>query len=209
MKKQLMAIGIIFIVASFTMCINQATIPNSFFEAYERVEATQNDIDEIFDRYWRIQGERIDYVYETIDLETTDAKRVLDYLDSEIKILEELNTKNSQYSNDIQALFDTVRGIDDQDSRSKATNLVLSLRRSQQRLGDNLFRYESATTAIGNAYYYSAIGADLNDPEIAEAIRGYSLAARTDFNHGDIFLEDYYMAIEEADIIYRQLLERR
>ena len=205
MKKQFLLIGALFLVCSIAMCVNQTQIPDNFFESYGKIETTQQEIDSIYGSYWDQQRMRIDYVTENRKTETVDYKYVLSMLESEYLILDEIDKKNVTYSEQITELFATVKDIKDDDAKSKANQLVISLRTSQQQLGINILRYKSATESVGLIMNYYATDANFSDQNIIDDIQSKDLTTRLDFQEGDNFLGQYYLAKDEANATYQEL----
>ncbi|GEM_PF-939589 len=209
MKKQFLVIGTLFLVCSLAMCVNQTQIPDKFFESYGKIETTQNEIDTIYNSYWDQQTKRIDYVTKNRETQTVDNEYVLSMLESETLILDELMNKNAIYSNQIAELYTTLTEIKGDEAKTNATKIVISLRNSQQYLSNNLLRYKSASESVGVVLYYYAVGADINDPTISDDIKNNDLSAKGDFQQGDEFLGQYYLAIDEANATYQELLKMR
>jgi len=205
MKRQFLVIGALFLVCSLAMCVNQTQIPDKFFESYGKIETTQKEIDTIYNSYWDQQTKRIDYVNENKIAGTVDNKYVLSMLESEVILLDEIASKNAAYSIQITELFDTIKDVKGDEAKSKANEIVISLRNSQQYLGNNLARYKSASESVGGVLYYYATDANLSDPTIAADIKTLDLDAKNDFLAGDQFLGQYYLAKDEANATYQEL----
>ena len=205
MKRQFLAIGALFLVCSLAMCVNQTQIPNKFFESYGKIETTQNEIDTIYNSYWDQQVKRIEYVNANMKSESVDHKYVLSMLESEYLLLNEIASKNVTYSEQINELFATVKDIKGDDAKVKANQMVIKLRNSQQFLGNNILRYKTATEAVGAVMYYYATDANLSDQTIIDDIKNQDLTAKNDFQAGDQFLGQYYLAKDEANATYQEL----
>jgi hypothetical protein len=205
MKKQFLVIGALFLVCTMAMCVNQTQIPNKFFESYGKIETTQKEIDTIYNSYWDQQTKRIDYVTKNREIQNVDHKYVLSMLQSEVLLLDEIANKNTNYSNQITELFETVKDIKGDDAKSKANQLVITLRKSQQLLSNNLGRYKSATESVGAVMYYYATDANLSDSLISEDIKQHDLNAKGEFQRGDEYLGQYYLAKDEANATYQEL----
>ncbi len=205
MKKQFLVIGALFLVCTMAMCVNQTQIPNKFFESYGKIETTQKEIDTIYNSYWDQQTKRIDYVTKNREIQNVDHKYVLSMLQSEVLLLDEIANKNTNYSNQITELFETVKDIKGDDAKSKANQLVITLRKSQQLLSNNLGRYKSATESVGAVMYYYATDANLSDSLISEDIKQHDLNAKGEFQRGDDYLGQYYLAKDEANATYQEL----
>lgn len=205
MKKQFLAIGALFLVCTMAMCVNQTQIPDKFFESYSKIETTQKEIDTIYESYWEQQIKRIEYVTQNRVTQTVDNEYVLSMLESEILLLDELINKNAVYSNQISEFYTTIGDIKGDDAKAKASQIVISLRNSQQYLSNNLIRYKSASEAVGTILYYYVVGADLTNPDIADDIKNNDLSAKGDFQQGDEFLGQYYLSKDEANATYQEL----
>lgn len=209
MKRQFLVIGALFLVCSLAMCINQTQIPDKFFESYGKIETTQNEIDTIYNSYWDQQTKRIDYVNNNRLSESVDYDYVLSMLESEYTLLDEIAKKNITYSEQITDLFNNVNDIKGDDARTKANQLVITLRTSQQYLGNNVLRYKNATDAVGRIMYYYATDANLSDQDIIDDVKNQDLTAKTEFPAGDQYLGQYYLAKDEANATYQELLKMR
>ena len=205
MKKQFLVIGALLLVCSLAMCVSQTQIPDKFFESYGKIEMTQNEIDTIYGSYWDQQTKRIDYVTKNRETDNVDYKYVLSMLHSEVLLLDELADKNSIYSSQIAELFEDVKDIKGDEAKSKANELVITLRSSQQLLANNIGRYKSATESVGTIMYYYATDVNLSEPTIKEDIENHDLNARGEFLKGDEFLGQYYLAKSEANATYQEL----
>jgi CRISPR/Cas system CSM-associated protein Csm2 small subunit len=205
MKRQFLVIGALLLVCSLAMCVSQTQIPDKFFEAYGKIETTQNEIDTIYNSYWDQQTKRIDYVTENKVEGTVDNKYVLSMLESELILLNEIADKNALYSSQISELFDNIKDIKGDEAKAKANDIVINLRNSQQYLGNNLARYSKATESVGGVLYYYVTDANLSDPTIASEIKTLDLDAKNDFLVGDDFLGQYYLEKDEANATYQEL----
>lgn len=205
MKRQFLVIGALFLVCSLAMCVNQTQIPDKFFESYEKIETTQNEIDTIYNSYWDQQTMRIEYVTKNREAGSVDHKYVLSMLESEVLLLDEIASKNLNYSTQISELFDTIKDIKGDEAKTKANQLVITLRTSQQLLANNIGRYKGATQSVGAVMYYYATDANLSDPLISEDIKQHDLNAKGDFERGDEYLGQYYLAKDEANSTYQEL----
>ena len=205
MKKQFLAIGALFLVCSLAMCVNQTQIPDKFFESYGKIETTQKEIDATYNSYWDQQAKRIEYVTTNRVSGSVDYNYVLSMLESEYIILDEIAKKNLTYSDQITDLFNTVKDIKGDDAEAKANQLVITLRTSQQFLGNNVLRYKTATGAVGSIMVYYATEANLSDQDIIDDIKNQDLTAKNDFQAGDQFLGQYYLAKDEANATYQEL----
>mgnify|MGYP000969255701 FL=1 len=139
------------------------------------------------------------------EIQNVDHKYVLSMLQSEVLLLDEIANKNTNYSNQITELFETVKDIKGDDAKSKANQLVITLRKSQQLLSNNLGRYKSATESVGAVMYYYATDANLSDSLISEDIKQHDLNAKGEFQRGDEYLGQYYLAKDEANATYQEL----
>lgn len=209
MKRQFLVIGALFLVCSMAMCVSQAQIPNTFFESYGKIETTQKEIDTIYASYWEQQTKRIDYVNKNKITETVDYNYVLSMLESEVILLDGIANKNVTYSTQISELFGTVKDIKGDEAKSKANQLVITLRTSQQLLANNIGRYKSATDSIGRIMYYHATDANLSDPIISDDIRSQNANAKGDFQVGEEYRVQYYSAKADANATYQELLKMK
>jgi hypothetical protein len=209
MKRKLLSLGALLLVCSLVMCVSQTQIPDKFFESYEKIETTQNEIDSIYNSYWDQQTKRIDYVNKNSVSHTVDYDYVLSMLESEYTILDEIAKKNITYSEQITDLFDNAKDIKGDDAKAKANLLVITLRTSQQYLGNNVLRYKTATESVGIIINYYATDANLSDQDIIDDIKDQDLSAKTDFQAGDQYLGQYYLSKEEANTTYQELLKMR
>jgi len=205
MKRQFLVIGALFLVCSLAMCVNQTQIPDKFFESYGKIETTQKEIDTTYNSYWDQQTKRIDYVSNNRETNSVDNKYVLSMIQSEIILLDELANKNITYSSQITELFDNIKDIKGDEAKSKANGLVITLRTSQQLLANNLGRYKSATESVAAVVYYYASDANLSDQLIIDDIQQHDLNARGEFQKGDEYLGQYYLAKDEANATYQEL----
>lgn len=209
MKRQLISIGALLLVCSLIMCVNQAQIPDKFFESYGKIESTQKEIDTAFNSYWDQQAKRIDYVTKNKSNENIDHLYIISMLKSEQLLLDEIGNKNSTYSSQISELYETVKEIKGDEAKSKANDLTISLRKSEQFLSNAIARYSSATNSVGKVMNYYATDANLSDPLIKQEIEAEDLNAKTDFQRGDDFLGQYYLAKNEANATYQQILKMK
>ena len=209
MKRQLISIGALLLVCSLIMCVNQAQIPDKFFESYGKIESTQKEIDTAFNSYWGQQAKRIDYVTKNKSNENIDHLYIISMLKSEQLLLDEIGNKNSTYSSQISELYETVKEIKGDEAKSKANDLTISLRKSEQFLSNAIARYSSATNSVGKVMNYYATDANLSDPLIKQEIEAEDLNAKTDFQRGDDFLGQYYLAKNEANATYQQILKMK
>jgi hypothetical protein len=209
MRKQLVSIGALLLVCSLVMCVGQAQLPDKFFETYNKIDATQKDIDTTFNSYWDQQAKRIDYVTKNKDNHNIDHEYIISMLKSEETFLDELNNKNATYSAQISELYEITKEVKGDDAKSKANNLTISLRKSEQYLGNSIARYSSATNSVGIIMNYYATDANLSIPTIKDEIDAEDLKARTDFQQGDEYLGQYYLAKDEANATYQELLKMR
>ena len=161
MKKQILAIGALFLVCSLAMCVNQAQVPEKFFESYGKIETTQKEIDTTFNSYWDQQTKRIDYVTKNKTNENIDHNYIISMLKSEQLLLDEIINKNATYSTQISEFYEVVKEVKGDEAKSKANELSISLRNSQQYLGKALARYSSATNSVGLIMNYYATDANL------------------------------------------------
>lgn len=191
------------------MCVNQAQIPDKFFESYGKIESTQKEIDTAFNSYWDQQAKRIDYVTKNKSNENIDHLYIISMLKSEQLLLDEIGNKNSTYSSQISELYETVKEIKGDEAKSKANDLTISLRKSEQFLSNAIARYSSATNSVGKVMNYYATDANLSDPLIKQEIEAEDLNAKTDFQRGDDFLGQYYLAKNEANATYQQILKMK
>ena len=209
MKRQLISIGAVLLVCSLIMCVGQEQAPDKFFETYNKIDTTQKEIDETFNSYWDQQAKRIDYSTKNINNHNIDYKYIISMLKSEQLLLDELNKKNTAYSAQVSELYETVKEIKGDEAKSSANNLVISLRKSEQYLGNAVTRYSSATNAVGIIMNYYAIDANLSNPSIKQEIENQDLTAKTDFQAGDEYLGQYYLVKDEANATYQELLKMK
>ncbi|NMC58850.1 MAG: hypothetical protein GYA51_05620 [Candidatus Methanofastidiosa archaeon] len=209
MKKQLISLGAILLVCSLAMCINQAQIPDKFFESYGKIEATQTEIDKNFNLLWDQEAKRIEYVTKNKDNENIDHNYIISMLKSEQTFLDAINNNNANYSKQISGLYEVVKEVKGDEAKSKANDLTITLRKSEQYLGNAAVRYSSAINSIGKVENYYAIDANLSDPLIKAEIEAESLNAKSDFQRGDDFLGQYYLAKKEANATYQEILKMR
>lgn len=187
------------------MCVNQTQIPDKFFESYGKIETTQNEIDTIYNSYWDQQVKRIDYVTKNRETGNVDYDYVISMLESEYIILDEIAKKNITYSEQINELFANVKDIKGDDAKAKANQIVITLRTSQQYLGNNVLRYKNATAAVGAIMSYYATDANLSNQNIIDDIKNQDITAKTEFTSGDQYLGQYYLAKDEANATYQEL----
>ena len=181
MKRQLVSIGAVLLVCSLIMCVGQAQIPEKFFEEYSKIEASQNDIDSTFNSYWDQQTKRIDYATKNMNNHDIDYLYMISMLKTEQQILDEIADKKANYSTQISGFYESVKQVEGNDATSKANELIITLRKSEQYLGNAVLRYSTATNAVGTIMNYYATDANLSDPEIIDAIEAGDLTARTNF----------------------------
>lgn len=205
MKKQFLVIGVLFLVCTMAMCINQIQIPDKFFESYGKIETTQKEIDTLYSSYWEQQTKRIDYVTKNRQTQNVDNKYVLSMLESEVIFLDELAKKNTIYSNQINELFGSVNDMKGDEAKTKANKIVISLRKSQQNLANSILRYKTASEYVAKNLYYYINNADLTNPLISNDIKNNNLSAKGDFEYGDQFLSEYNLAKDEANATYQEL----
>ena len=121
----------------------------------------------------------------------------------------EISNKNLTYSTQISELYEAVKEVKGDEAKSKANDLTISLRKSEQYLGNAIARYASATDAVGIIMNYYATDANLSNPTIKDEIEAEDLRARTDFQAGDEYLGQYYLAKDEANATYQELLKMK
>ena len=189
------------------MCVNQVQIPDKIFESYNKIDTTQKEIDTTFNSYWDQQTKRIDYATKNQNSENIDHKYIISMLKSEQAYLDEISNKNITYSTQISELYEAVKEVKGDEAKSKANDLTISLRKSEQYLGNAIARYASATDAVGIIMNYYATDANLSNPTIKDEIEAEDLRARTDFQAGDEYLGQYYLAKDEANATYQELLK--
>jgi len=209
MRKRLVSIGALLLVCSLVMCVNQVQIPDKIFESYNKIDTTQKEIDTTFNSYWDQQTKRIDYATKNQNSENIDHKYIISMLKSEQAYLDEISNKNITYSTQISELYEAVKEVKGDEAKSKANDLTISLRKSEQYLGNAIARYASATDAIGIIMNYYATDANLSNPTIKDEIEAEDLRARTDFQAGDEYLGQYYLAKDEANATYQELLKMK
>ena len=171
MKKQLFTIGALVLVCSLAMCVNQVQIPEKFFESYGKLETTQKEIDTTFNSYWDQQAKRIDYVTKNKTNENIDHNYIISMLKSEQLLLDEIINKNATYSAQISEFYEVVKEVQGEEAKSKVNQLTITLRNSQQYLGNALLRYSSASNSVGLVMNYYATDANLSDPSINQEIK--------------------------------------
>jgi len=209
MKRQLISIGALLLVCSLIMCVNQVTVPDKLFESYNKIDTTQKEIDETFNSYWDQQAKRIDYVTKNKNNENINHSYIISMLSSEQLLLDEISNKNITYSDQISSFYEVVKQVEGDEAKVKANNLTTALRRSEQYLGNAVARYTAATNSVGLVMNYYVTDANLSDPTVRAAIDTEDLNARTDFQQGDEYLGQYYLAIDEANATYQELLKMR
>jgi len=187
------------------MCINQAQIPDKLFEEYSKIETTQKDIDSTFNSYWDQQTKRIDYGTKNMDNHNIDHNYIISMLKSEQLILDEIADKKVAYSTQITEFYGVVKQLEDNDAKSKANELTIILRKSEQYLGNAALRYSTATNAVGIIMNYYATDANFSDSKIIDEIKAQDITAKTNFQEGDSFLTQYYQSIDEANATYQEL----
>lgn len=207
MKKQFLVIGALFLVCTMAMCVGQAKIPDSFTQAYGRIEATQKEIETTYLAYEAQVDNRIEYVEKNQSTESVDHNYVLSLLESELLIINELEQKSVAYSNQITELFDASKDIKNEGAKTKANELILKLRNSQQYLSRGALGLKEGTQSTGQALYYYAVGADLNDPLIKQEIQNLNLNARTSFDAAVLDLNSYYNLATESNALYQELIK--
>jgi len=209
MKRQLISIGALLLVCSLIMCVNQTQLPDKFFETYNKIDTTQKEIDTTFNSYWDQQTKRIDYATKNKNSENIDHEYIISMLKSEQLFLDELSNKNITYSTQISELYEITKEVKGDEAKSKANDLTISLRKSEQYLGNAITRYSSATDAVGIIMNYYVTDANLSKPTIKDEIDAEDLRAKTDFQAGDEYLGQYYIAKDEANATYQELLKMR
>ncbi|KYC46125.1 MAG: hypothetical protein APG12_00068 [Candidatus Methanofastidiosum methylothiophilum] len=209
MKKQFLAIGTLFLVCTMAMCINQAQIPDKFKEAYTKIETTQKEIETIYLAYEEQVDKRVEYVEKQKISANVDNKYLLSLLESESLLIEELAQKSATYSSQINDLFNESKEIKNADVKSKATELIITLRNSQQNLSNGALSLKEATQSAGGAIYYYATGADLNDPLIKQDIQALNLNSKTQFDTAVVQLNAYYNGKLEARALYDELIKMK
>lgn len=207
MKRQFLVIGALFLVCSTAMCIGQVQIPDNFTQAYGRIEATQKEIETIYLAYEAQVDKRVEYVEKQKISVNVDNKYLLSLLESESLLIDELSQKSVTYSGQINDLFNESKEIKNADAKSKATELIITLRNSQQNLSNGALSLKEGTQSAGQALYYYATGADLNDPQIMKEIQSLNINSKTSFDSAIIDLNNYYNLVIESNTIYRELLK--
>lgn len=132
---------------------------------------------------------------------------MLSLLESELLTINELEQKNSTYSNLINDLFNASKDIKNGEIKTKANEIILKLRNSQQYLARGALNLKEGTQSAGQALYYYATGADLNDPQIMKEIQSLNINSKTSFDSAIIDLNNYYNLVIESNTIYRELLK--
>ncbi|NMA30724.1 MAG: hypothetical protein GX941_02805 [Candidatus Methanofastidiosa archaeon] len=207
MKKKLLVFSALFLICTMAMCVNQAKLPDTFTQTYEKIETTQKEIETIYSAYEAQVEKRIEYVEKNRSIENVDHKYVLSLLESELLTINELEQKNSTYSNLINDLFNASKDIKNGEIKTKANEIILKLRNSQQYLARGALNLKEGTQSAGQALYYYATGADLNDPQIMKEIQSLNINSKTSFDSAIIDLNNYYNLVIESNTIYRELLK--
>ncbi|HQF89215.1 MAG TPA: hypothetical protein PLO49_02035 [Methanofastidiosum sp.] len=207
MKKQFLVIGALFLVCTMAMCVNQTKLPDTFTQTYGKIETTQKEIEAIYSAYEAQVEKRIEYVEKNRSKESVDHKYVLSLLESELLTINELEQKNKTYSNLINDLFNASKDIKNGEIKTKANEITLKLRNSQQYLARGTLNLKEGTQSTGQALYYYATGADLNDPQIKKDIQSLNTNAKTSFDSAIIDLNNYYNLVVESNTIYQELLK--
>jgi len=207
MKKQFLVIGALFLVCTMAMCVGQTKIPDNFTQAYGRIETTQKEIETTYLAYEAQVDKRIEYVEKNQATESVDHGYVLSLLESELLIIEELEQKSATYSNQINDLFNASKDIKNEEAKTRANELILKLRNSQQYLSRGILSLKEGTQSTGEALYYYATGADLNDPLIIKEIQGLNLNAKTFFDSAVLDLNSYYTLATESNALYQELIK--
>ncbi|MFA7690672.1 MAG: hypothetical protein WCY18_06260 [Methanofastidiosum sp.] len=207
MKRQFLVIGALFLVCSTAMCIGQVQIPDNFTQAYGRIEATQKEIETIYLAYEAQVDKRVEYVEKQKISVNVDNKYLLSLLESESLLIDELSQKSVTYSGQINDLFNESKEIKNADAKSKATELIITLRNSQQNLSNGALSLKEATQLSGGAIYYYATGADLNDPVIKKEIEDLNLNSKSLFDMAVSQLSSYYNGTIEAKALYEELIK--
>lgn len=207
MKEKLLVFSALFLICTMAMCVNQAKLPDTFTQTYEKIETTQKEIETIYSAYEAQVEKRIEYVEKNRSIENVDHKYVLSLLESELLTINELEQKNSTYSNLINDLFNASKDIKNGEIKTKANEIILKLRNSQQYLARGALNLKEGTQSAGQALYYYATGADLNDPQIMKEIQSLNINSKTSFDSAIIDLNNYYNLVIESNTIYRELLK--
>ncbi len=209
MKRQLVSIGAVLLVCSLIMCVGQAQIPDKFFEEYSKIEASQNEMDTIFNSYWDQQSKRIEYATNNKNNPNIDYVYIISMLKSEQLLLDELSNKKATYSTEVNKFYENVKEIKGDEAKSKANDLTITLRKSEQYLGNTLLRYKTATNSIGVIMNYYATDANFSNQDVIDDIKNQDLNARMSFEEGNNFLGQYYLAKQEANATYQELLKMK
>jgi len=206
MKKIFGILVAILICSTMAMCIGQKGVPESFIQDYQKVELTQKEIETVYRAYEDQVNKRIEYVEKNKD-SSVDHDYVLSLLESENLLITELDQKSATYSAQINDLFNITKDIENNEAKSKANELVITLRNSQQYLTSGIARLKAATKSTGSAIYYYATGADLTDPKIKKDIEDLSLDSKTQFAESVIALNQYYTLTKEANATYQEIIK--
>ena len=206
MKKVFGILVAILICSTMAMCISQKGIPESFIQDYQKVELTQKEIETTYRAYEDQVNKRIEYVEKNKD-SSVDHDYLLSLLESENLLITELDQKSAIYSTQINDLFTKTKDIENKDAKSKANELVITLRNSQQFLTTGTARLRAATKSTGSAIYYYATGADLTDPIIKKDIEDLSLDSKTQFAESVMALNQYYNLTKEANATYQEIIK--
>lgn len=207
MKKKLLVFSALFLICTMAMCVNQTKLPDTFTQTYEKIETTQKEIETIYSAYEAQVEKRIEYVEKNRSIENVDHKYVLSLLESELLTINELEQKNTTYSNLINDLFNASKDIKNGEIKTKANEIILKLRNSQQYLARGTLNLKEGTQSTGQALYYYATGADLNDPQIKKEIQSLNTNSKTSFDSAITDLNNYYNLAIESNTIYRELLK--
>lgn len=207
MKKKLLVFSALFLICTMAMCVNQTILPDTFTQTYEKIETTQKEIETIYSAYESQVEKRIEYVEKNRSIENVDHKYVLSLLESELLTINELEQKNTTYSNLINDLFNASKDIKNGEIKTKANEIILKLRNSQQYLARGALNLKEGTQSAGQALYYYATGADLNDPQIKKEIQSLNTNSKTSFDSAITDLNNYYNLVIESNTIYRGLLK--
>jgi len=207
MKKQFLVIGVLLLVCSMAMCVNQTQIPDNFIQSYGKIETTQKEIETIYLAYENQVDKRIEYVQNNESNASVDSKHLLSLLESEMLLINQLEQKSAAYSTQINELFNASKDIKNEDTKSKVNDLVLMLRNSQQYLSRGALDLKEGTQFTGEAVYYYATGADITDPLIQQEIQGLNLNARTSFDAAVQDLSYYYNLTKDSNALYQELIK--
>ena len=214
MKKVFGILVAILICSTMAMCIGQIDVPESFKQDYQKIESTQKEIETLYLAYESQVDKRIEYVEKNkstsdSNISNIDYKYLLSLLESETLILDELDQKSATYSSEINDLFTKTKDIKNNEVKSKANELIIILRNSQQYLTNGIVRLKSATNSTGSAIYYYASGANLNDPLVVKEIQDLNLDAKTGFDEAVLALNNYYTLTKDANATYQELLKTK